>query len=376
MSRKKVIPKRPALRKASAARRPSPRFLSGNDTLLMILEAAEMTCWVWDLPEDQIYYSANITSLARGENLDRYLSSAQLIECVHPEDRPVLQAGIDKTKSLGEPFCCEYRVRVLDGTYRWIFGRGKRVIRKRGGWRVIGVSQDITARKEAELELARRAGQLVELSSQLVISEQRERRRLAEILHGQLQQILVGARVRLDLLETELQPDFNHRVSKVRDALLEALELSRGLTRDLAPPTLPRGDFFSNFIWLAEDMKERYGLKVEVRVGASPAEMHEATGVLLYTTARELLLNVVKHAGTQRAWMTIKHERGGYWLEVRDKGVGALARQQRVGHHSGYGLFGIRERAEWLGGAFTWKSRRGRGVSARLFLPEQAAPRV
>jgi signal transduction histidine kinase len=85
-----------------------------------------------------------------------------------------------------------------------------------------------------------------------------------------------------------------------------------------------------------------------------PARMNEGARVLLYSAARELLMNVVKHAGTRKASLILRRVPGRVELEVTDRGRGmsATPATARPDHHP-FGLFSIRERAELLGGTLT-----------------------
>jgi len=117
----------------------------------MALEAADMVTWEWDIPSSSIRYSDNIGAIVRGAAVEPYCSLEALMPQIHPEDREGLVLALDQTSKQGLPFECEYRVHMLDGTYRWILGKGKRVVVEGGKpVRVLGLSMDITERKEKE----------------------------------------------------------------------------------------------------------------------------------------------------------------------------------------------------------------------------------
>jgi len=115
------------------------------------LEAADMVTWEWDIPTRSIRYSDNIGAIVRGVAVEPYCSLDKLMPQIHPEDRKGLAQALDQTSKKGTPFQCEYRVHMLDGTYRWILGKGKRVVMEDGKpVRVLGLSMDITERKRTE----------------------------------------------------------------------------------------------------------------------------------------------------------------------------------------------------------------------------------
>ena len=104
--------------------------------------------------------------------------------------------------------------------------------------------------------------------------------------------------------------------------------------------------------------------------------LSEADSILLFTAARELLFNVVKHSGVRRATLELADGAGGVVLRVSDRGCGFDPQRWRSQRPQGFGLFSIRERVESLGGVFALNSRPGRGVRVTVKLPlrEDAMP--
>ncbi|MBP1742229.1 MAG: hypothetical protein H6Q48_4522 [Deltaproteobacteria bacterium] len=137
---------------------------AGNNTLRareirlgMALEAAGMVTWEWDIPTGCIRYSDNLRTIVRGVAVEPYSSLDALMLKIHPEDRERLARALDETAKQGTTFECEYRTHMLDGAYRWILAKGKLVIEEGGKpVRVLGLSMDITDRKEAEQQILKR----------------------------------------------------------------------------------------------------------------------------------------------------------------------------------------------------------------------------
>ena len=119
--------------------------------LAMALEAAGMVTWEWDIPTRSLRYSEELRNVVRGTAVAPYCSLDTLLPEIHRDDRARLTTALEQTMTEGQSFECEYRARMLDGSYRWILGKGKPVVVERGTpIRVLGVSMDITARKAAE----------------------------------------------------------------------------------------------------------------------------------------------------------------------------------------------------------------------------------
>ena len=136
--------------------------------LSMALEAAGMVTWEWDISTRSIRYSDNLQAIVRGTAVEPYCSLEALMPEIHPDDREGLAKALDQASKEGTPFECEYRVHMLDGTYRWILGKGKRVVVEGGKpVRVLGLSTDITERKHAEETLKKAFDEIKELKEQL-----------------------------------------------------------------------------------------------------------------------------------------------------------------------------------------------------------------
>lgn len=126
--------------------------------------------------------------------------------------------------------------------------------------------------------------------------------------------------------------------------------------------------------WLAERMQQ-HDLSVTLTVQChEPLPVTEEQAVLLFQSARELLMNVVKHAACKDAAVQLLQLPHELRVEVQDTGVGVQLPPQPAGGWpagapSKFGLFSIRERMKALGGSFELESAKGQGTRARLVLP-------
>lgn len=222
-----------------------------------------------------------------------------------------------------------------------------------------------------------RARQLRALTLELTRTEHRERRRLAEILHDHLQQLLVAAKYGIGALRKwqEHEPAMKPSMDQVDELLTEAIRASRSLTSELSPPVVYEGSLQTALEWLARWMAEKTGLMVRVdgEPDAEPADLN--LRILLFEAARELLLNVTKHAKVSEAVIEIRRAADGVVaVAIIDHGVG-FDREAVAAHGetSGFGLFSIRERLEMLGGHMEVDSLPGKGTRITLLTPEPAS---
>ncbi|HEU4683234.1 MAG TPA: PAS domain S-box protein [Nitrospira sp.] len=310
-------------------------------------------------------------------------------DLTHPDDQASDKAGVERLlRGDVEEYHNEKRYVRKDGDIRWVLVSA-RLIRDaaRQPARTIAVVEDVTERKEAEtalmrltLELELRVAdrtkaltdsqqRLRALTSELNLTEQRERWRLAGELHDYLAQLLVVARMKLCQVPHAADTEaVRAAIAEADEVLNRSLTYTRSLVAQLAPPVLRQFGLSSALSWLGEEMK-RHDLLVEVEVPADRPPLSEDQAGQLFQAVRELLMNVVKHAKIGRALVRLEHENERLVVTVQDEGVGFDAGPELEKASDKFGLFSIRERMYALGGTFSIESAPQAGTTARLTLP-------
>ncbi|MBN1360133.1 MAG: PAS domain S-box protein [Sedimentisphaerales bacterium] len=231
--------------------------------------------------------------------------------------------------------------------------------------------EDVTERQLAFQELERRASLLQRLTLELSQAEDRERQRLAEVLHDDLQQLLVGAKLHLNILAGKAQEDdqVHQVVDQVRTLLTESINKSRSLSHELSPPVISQGRLGEALTWLAQQMLSTCGLTVQMDVDSECDVDSEALRAFIYKAAQEMLFNVVKHARVKEARVQLRSLARYVRLVVSDEGQGFSAERLEQGGGAGFGLFSIQQRVELLGGWMKFKSTPGKGSVFVLAVP-------
>ena len=266
--------------------------------------------------------------------------------------------------------------------------------------RIVGASKfarDITERKRAEAvlreseqrlremsesleqqvaartaQLERQAKRLHRLNVELASAEQRERKRLAALLHDGLQQLLVAARIRLDFVRREARgASASTAIESVADLIQQAVSASRDLTYELRPPGLYEGGLSPALRWLAGELSKLHGLDVVIDAPQPEPSLSDDVKAQLFESVRELLFNVAKHAGVQHASVRVRDKGERLQILVEDAGGGFDAEAVLEGDEfePGLGLLSIRERLSALGATMTVASIPGSGTSIRLTVP-------
>ena len=230
---------------------------------------------------------------------------------------------------------------------------------------------DITHRVEAERQIRG-------LASNLTAAEQKERHRISQVLHDDLQQRLFAVKMQLSFLQDAYQKNDLETVRKdsanLESWLNEAIETTRRLSIDLSPIILQGENLADAISWLDAQVLERYGLDVALRVRGQVPRLDDDLRIMLFHTVRELLFNVVKHAETAQAVVTLEQINDRLRIVVGDHGKGfdgdGIMSDPQVAH----GLLDIRNRLNLLGCNMQVHSKPGDGTEVIIDAPIQGGP--
>src|SRR6266550_3649774 len=246
------------------------------------------------------------------------------------------------------------------------------------------VSQLANLNQTLEHRVAKRTAKAVEqaqqlrlLSAELSLAEEAERRRIAEMLHEDLQQLLVAARMQLAALcRTQDAVQREPIAREIADVLERSFELTRSLSVELAPPVLYEHGLAAALEWLAAETRKNYKVKVTVEADSSANPEAADVRIFLFRAVRELLLNSMKHAVGSAVHVTMRHRRPDkVRIIVADDGPGFDPNSlddKRTGSQT-VGLLNIRERVSSFGGEFHINSGPNRGTRITLSLPRGSA---
>lgn len=252
-------------------------------------------------------------------------------------------------------------------------------IRDAGGQTLIcGMALDITERRQTIAQLrdanerlerlaAEQAAHLRELARNLTHAEQRERDHLYELLHDEMQPLLVAARLSLSGLGMHLPPDDWLKVAaEANQYISRVIAVARTLSLRLSPPLIRERGLNPALESLCRWVRDNHGLEVELSSAPEAESDDMALRLLCFNAVRELLMNVVKHAGAARVKLTLELvDDDTLRITVADRGSG-FDPSTITG---GSGLSAIERRLGMLGGSLHIESRRGHGTVATLSAP-------
>ncbi|GEM_PF-2622000 len=234
-----------------------------------------------------------------------------------------------------------------------------------------GTIENITEQKQAEQKILEYQKQLRSLASQLSLTEEQERRKLATALHDNIGQLLAISKIKqgalADISPTEIQDTLN----EIRKLTEQAIYYTRTLTFELSPPILYELGLRAAVEWLVEQTRQQHNMDVRFEADHSNPSLDDDIRVLLFQAIRELLVNVAKHSQADQVHVSLRRENNKLRIDVEDNGIGMEPTQiTTIGQtDAGFGLFNIRERLDLLGGKMDIQSQTEKGTKITLFAP-------
>jgi signal transduction histidine kinase len=201
------------------------------------------------------------------------------------------------------------------------------------------------------------------------MAEERERKRIAGVLHDDIAQILATIRMRLDLLGG-LPSDQQETLKDAKALLLQSIQETRTLMTDIGNPLLFDMGLKAACESLAKRLMDRHAVRIRCDIRDAYKHLNPDVKTILFQVIRELLNNVVKHSRAQNAHVTIDMDNGHFSMKVTDDGAGFDP--QMLGAPTvdgGFGLYSIRERLLAIGGSLRIESAPGTGTVVTAILP-------
>jgi len=233
---------------------------------------------------------------------------------------------------------------------------------------------DISTLKRAEEKILASNEMLRSLTSELVMTEERERRRIAVDLHDNIGQTLALTKIKLEsLIGLLTRNGLKKPLLEIGDMIDQSIQQARSLMTDLSPSVLYELGFTEAIHWLCEQIQEQHGLQIVMKNDLKIRGIDEEIQLLLFRATRELLLNIVKHARAGQAYVTLKKSGNNIQVTVKDDGVGFdISEISNVAKLTGgFGLLSIHERLKYLGGLFEIETQKGLGTCITLLAPRK-----
>lgn len=228
------------------------------------------------------------------------------------------------------------------------------------------------AEKTLNAELERYKAQVQALAVELAKVEERELQRIAADLHDQIGQMLFAAKSKLERLMMKDMPSALTRpVNEVIELVNRALLDTKELIVEISPPDLYVFGLETAIRTLLEKIEMDYGIKRAFRQIGRPLPLSEELNGVLFRAARELIINVVKHARAENIRVSIQYHGDRIRITIEDDGRGFHLHDDTPDSkpRDGYGLFSLKERLGFMGGQLEIITTRDKGTKAAIVLP-------
>ena len=228
-------------------------------------------------------------------------------------------------------------------------------------------------RKKLEEERIADARRLAELSRRVVAVQEEERRRLAGELHDRTSPNLSAVSLNLGMLAADLEPQLSNaldaRLADTRALLDDTIMGIRDVCAELRPVMLDYAGLLRALQEYADLFSRRTGIRVEVSCNDPDTRLDAEIESSLFRITQEALTNCAKYAKASVVKIELSYTGTQTVLTIADDGTGFdLARLGKFGNKPGLGLFTMRERAEFAGGAFNLESQPGHGTRINVII--------
>ena len=374
-----VIGYRGVDRDVTQQRRAEAALAASRQRFQDIVDTTDGIVWEADARSFDFTFVSKQAERLVGYPIEDWLRPGFWLEHLHPDDRNWAPEYCRSCTERLERHEFKYRLLSRDGRVVWLHDLVT-VVAEHGAPRWLrGIMVDISRRRNAEEKLRgladeletkvqERTAQLRRISAQLTMTEERERRMLAESLHDNLCQMLAVIKIKLTSLPEQSQGAV---IGEIVALVEQADQEARHITLQLSPPVLRTLGLLPALEWLAEEMKRVHGLTVHVEMDSCGKRLVDEVQAVLYRAARELLINVAKHAGVADASLACLWDRNRLVLMVSDAGRG-FDPAEHFGDWPGHNSFGLRsiyERIANLGGEVDIDSSPGNGTTVTLSVP-------
>jgi signal transduction histidine kinase len=348
-----------------------------NEIYRFVTEVTADCLWEWDISAGEFFWLDGGHHRAFGYPIINAIVPQQFWEnCIHPEDKPRILAGLENVINIGGATIWEdeYRFRKADNTYSYvrdrahiIYGEGHKAMR------MIGATHDITARRQAEIKLLQserilgeeRLSKQKELTEAVLSAQELERADIGKELHDNLNQILGATKMYIELAKSD-EGSREFCLNKSSELLVTVIEEIRRISKSLTVPGKHLMQIAESINILLDDLSILHPIKIAfTERGVDDGSLGDKIRLDIFRIVQEQLNNILKHAEATSATISLVQENSRLLLQIADNGKGCEITQES----EGIGMRNMRTRVDSHNGTFSVVSRPGEGFTLSVALP-------
>ena len=336
---------------------------------------AHLGSWKFNINTRKLYWSDELFRIY-GENKNSFEPTFEEYQKrLHPEDRSEIIKKIEIAINTGVSFSHIERIIRPDGETRILSSRGIPQTNDLG--EVIGLygsCLDITEYKKIERELLFSQKQLRALSSNLQLTREEERAKLAREIHDEIGQILTALNMDVGLIISELEGNtiinkeilFSH-LESMEELIEKSIKSVQNIATELRLDVLDHLDLISAVEWQLNEFEKRYKIETKLEKSLESLEIEDDKKIALFRIFQEALTNVARHSKATRVVAVLSRENDIFEMKVIDNGIGIT--EENLVSIKSIGLIGIKERVLILGGEIFINTAEQGGTELHLKVP-------
>ncbi len=289
---------------------------------------------------------------------------------IHPEDRSTILQNMAQRLAGGEaPNTQSFRILHRNGNT--IVVQTQSVLVDYEGSPAVQVTyEDVTAARAAEEKLNTTHQKMRNLAVHLLHAREEERRKVAQEIHDEFGQALAALKMDMHWLDKHLRGVEPAVAEKIRGMILlseQTISMVQSVSSQLRPRMLDDLGLAPALDWLADDFERRTGISCTVDTDFPPALIGGNAATTLYRVVQEALSNVSRHSQARKCVVQLRPSGAGIILRIEDDGIGITPAQAAAAES--YGIIGIHERVEGLGGSLSIVGSKGEGTTLLAQIP-------
>lgn len=337
-----------------------------NERLIRLTQVTTEAIWEWDLQTDQFFRSKALLDLI-GSNEKETKGFTWWRNRIHPDDKDRIELNANKVlHNKLSSWQWEYRFKYMDGTYKTVRDRGIVVYENDTPVKIIGSMLDLTELKELENQLLQQnIKHQKEIAKSIIDTQEKERTRLGQELHDNINQLLLVAKLYMGILKPS-EAGNKMIAKKVMEALDMAITDIQAISRDMVLPKLKEKTLVDSINQLVKDLKMACQFKIRfLHEKCCREDISEGKKIAIYRIVQEQLKNTIQYSKASHVVIQLLYNGDFVELVVEDDGVGFDPLKKT----KGIGLRNIYDRTVLYNGTVELKSAPGCGCRLKVSIP-------
>jgi PAS domain S-box-containing protein len=337
-----------------------------NERLIRLTQVSTEAIWEWDIQTDQFFRSKALIDIIGSNELETK-GFNWWRNRIHPDDRDRVEINVNNLlHNKLSSWQWEYRFKYTDGSYRTVRDRGIVVYEKDKPVKIIGSLLDLTELKGLEnLLLQEKIKHQKEIAKSIIDTQEKERTRLGQELHDNINQLLLVSKLYLGLLKPT---DAGNKLiaKKIMESVNMAITEIQTISREMVLPKLKEKTLAESINELVKDVKMTCKFNIRFLYNKKSEDLSEGKKIALYRIVQEQLKNTIQYSKANNVVIQLICNAHSVDLIVHDDGVGFDPLKKT----KGIGLRNIYDRTGLYNGTVELQSAPGCGCRLKVNIPK------